>query len=107
MIGPLPADVFLQNALLPMVALEVMIVVFYIIFAIRIWPGMPWREAVIYAPLAVPLGFLIFFLVASTGAGSRPIASLIGPLALVTVLPWLAGIAAGAITYWRVKRRRN
>lgn len=105
MIGPLPVDLFLQEALLPMVALEVMIVAFYVLFAIRIWPGMPWREAVIYAPLAVPLGFLIFFLLASAAGGSR-LASAIGPLALVTIVPWLAGIATGAITYWRVTRRR-
>ena len=107
MMGELPADVFLQEALLPLVALEVMIVAFYIVYVTRIWRGMPWREAVIYAPLAVPLGFLLFFVIANAAAGGRPLASFAAPLAMVTLVPWLAGVVAGAVAYWRVKQRRD
>ena len=107
MIGDLPVDVLLRDALLPMVALQVMIVAFYIIYVSQTWRGMPWREAVIYAPLAIPLLFAALFVLANIASGSRPLTDFLGSLALVTVIPWLAGMATGAITYSRVKRRRD
>ena len=107
MVGDIPVSDFLQYALVPMVLLQIMIVAFYIIHAIRIWPGMPRREAVLYAPLAVPFGFLAFFVLLNLLASKRPLTDFAGPLALVVLLPWLAGIATGAITYARMKRRQD
>ena len=110
MIGDLPVDVLLRDALLPMVALQVMIVAFYIIYIIYVsqtWRGMPRREAVIYAPLAIPLLFAALFVLANIASASRPLIDFLGPLALVTVIPWLAGMATGAITYSRVKRSED
>ena len=108
MIAGLFSGPFLQHALLPMIALEVMIVAFYILYVTRIWPEMPWREAVIYAPLAIPLGFLLFFVLLNlVSRPSPPLSSFADKLALVAGTPWLAGMVTGAITYRLIRRRRS
>lgn len=98
----------LQYAVLPMVALNAMLVAFYLIYATFFWPRMPRREAVFWAPIAVPVTFLFFFLLLQqSAADGMALRDLSGNLALVLVAAWISGIAAGAITYALIRKSRD
>ena len=98
----------LQYAVLPMMALNAMLVAFYIIYASFFWPRMPRREAVFWAPLAVPATFLFFFLLLQQSApAGMTLRDLAANLALVLVAAWIGGIAAGAITYAWLRKSRG
>src|SRR5687767_5781994 len=76
----------------PMVLLQGLMVAFYIIWTMRIWPRMPRREAMLYAPLAIPLGFVCFFAGLNWMSDSKPLIEFAGILALVGIVTWLPGI---------------
>lgn len=103
----LTLDELLWLVIGPMVLLQILMVVFYIVWTMRLWPQMPRREAVIYAPLAIPLSFPCFFAVLKLSAGGQPLSDFVGILVLVAVVTWLPGIATGAITYRAMTRRRS
>lgn len=90
----------------PLVLLQVLMVAFYIIWTMRIWPQMPRREAILYAPLAIPIGFTCFFAALNLMSEGRPLHDFAGILALVAVVTWLPGILVGALTHRAVTRRR-
>jgi hypothetical protein len=72
-------------------------VAFYIIWTMRIWPRMPRREAVLYAPLGIPLGFVGFFVGLELLAGQTPF-GYAGILALVALATWRPGIPVAVLT---------
>jgi hypothetical protein len=103
----------LEDLLLSVVApllllLQILMVPFYIIWTMRIWPQMPRREAVFYAPLGIPLGFICFFFALELLAGDQAPTRFIGILALVTLVTWLPGIPVAVFTYrWRKSSKRG
>lgn len=91
----------------PLVVLQVLMVAFYIIWVTRIWPHMPRREAILYAPLGIPIGFVCFFVATGLFSGGRPPTDFAGILAAVAVVTWLPGIPVAVLAYRAVTRRRS
>ena len=102
----LTLDELLRLVVAPLVLLQVLMVAFYIIWTMRIWPQMPRREAILFAPLGIPVGFVGFFLGLELLAGRSPLA-FAGILALVALVTWLPGIPVAALTYRAVTKRRS
>ena len=103
----LPLNVLLREAAMPLALLNLMIVALYIIFVRFTWKGMSWREAILWAPLAVPLTFFLFFAGLVIAAQGAPFARFAVPLAIVLAVAWLPGIGSGAVTWWAINRRRH
>lgn len=92
----------LLSVVAPLVLLQILMVPFYIIWTTRIWPNMPRREAILYAPLAIPLSFTAFFVALELLAEGEWPTRFIGILALVAVVTWLPGIPVAVLAYrWR------
>ena len=103
----LTLDQLLWFVIGPLVLLQILMVGFYIIWTTRIWPQMPRREAILWAPLAIPLSFTCFFAGLKLIAGGQPLADFAGILALVALSTWLPGIVVGTLTLRIVSRRRS
>lgn len=101
----LTLDELLWLVIGPLVLLQILMVAFYIVWAMRTWPQMPRREAILYAPLAIPLSFICFFSALKLVAGGQPLVDFAGILALIAVATWLPGTIVGALTYRAVTRR--
>jgi hypothetical protein len=100
----LPLEELVVNAVLPLMLLQIMIVWGYVIWAGRMWPGMPRREALLFAPAVLPLTFILFFYGLSLPT-SGPSGAITARLAATVAAAWLAGIPTGEIVYRRMKRR--
>lgn len=95
-------DEFLRLVIAPLALLQIFMVAFYIIWTLRIWPGMPRREALLYAPLGIPVGFICFFLALEVQARDQSPMRFIGILALIALVTWLPGIPIAVLAYrWR------
>lgn len=103
----LTIDELLWLVIGPLVVLQMLMVAFYIIWVTRIWPQMPRREAILYAPLGIPLSFACFFVATGLLARGKPPTDFAGILALVALITWLAGIPVALLAYRMVTRRRS
>jgi hypothetical protein len=102
----LTVDELLWLVIGPLALLQVLMVGFYIIWTMRIWPQMPRREAILYAPLGIPLGFVGFFAGLHLLSGKSPL-GFAGILALVAIATWLPGVPVAMLTYRALTRRRS
>jgi len=103
----LTLDELLRLVIGPLVVLQILMVAFYIIWVTRTWPQMPRREAILYAPLGIPLSFVCFFVATGLLAGGKPPTDFAGILALVALVTWLPEIPVALLAYRMVTRRRS
>jgi hypothetical protein len=90
----------------PLVVLQILMVAFYILWVTRTWPQIPRREAILYAPLGIPLSFVCFFVATGLISATTP-SDYAGLLALIVLVTWLPGIPVAVLAYRAVTRRRS